>query len=146
MIEGQEIYRLLGGARVFPKPLRSTLEWDDLIRGASIPWAAVDHFKKTLNASNPIMAEILGVGLRTLSSRHKPNTALNKTVADRLYRSALVYVQAEEVFGSVEAAREWLTTPQHGLGHRVPLELLATEAGTREVRDLLGRIEYGLLA
>lgn len=146
MIEGQAIYKVLGGARVFPRPLRSALDWDDRIRDASIPWAAVEHFKKTLNASNPVMAEILGVGLRTLSGRHKPSAALNKTVADRLYRSALVYVQAEEVFGSDEAAREWLTCPQQGLGQRVPLELLATEAGTTEVRDLLGRIEYGVLA
>lgn len=63
-----------------------------------------------------------------------------KALADRLY------ARARDVFGSEESAREWLTTPQQGLGSRVPLELLATEAGAAEVRDLLGRIEYGVPA
>lgn len=146
MVEDKEVYELLGGDQVFPKPLETALEWDDLIRSTSIPWAAVHHFKRRLATSNQIMAEILGVGLRTIASRHKPGAALNRNVADRLYRSALVYAQAEEVFGSNDAAREWLTTPQRGLGGRIPVELLATEAGTTEVRDLLGRIEYGVLA
>jgi len=43
-------------------------------------------------------------------------------------------------------ALAWLHTPQHGLGGLVPIELLATEAGSREIETLLERIEHGFLA
>ncbi len=46
----------------------------------------------------------------------------------------------------VEVPGGWLRQPQFALGGRVPLEMLHTEAGTREVEDLLGRIEYGVIS
>ncbi|HKL77660.1 MAG TPA: antitoxin Xre/MbcA/ParS toxin-binding domain-containing protein [Gammaproteobacteria bacterium] len=146
MEQGEGIYELLGGQELFPQPPGGPLQWDELIRENRVPWAAVDHFKATLAASNQVMAEILGVGSRTLSGRHDPDETLKAAVADRLYRAAQVFAQAEAVFGSREAAREWLTTPQRGLGNAVPLSLLATHAGLNQVQDLLGRIEYGLPA
>ncbi len=48
-----------------------------------------------------------------------------------------------EVFENEESARRWLKRPQIGLGGKVPLELLKTEAGAREVEDLLVRIDHG---
>ena len=43
-------------------------------------------------------------------------------------------------------ALTWLKSPQYGLGERVPLSMLTTEAGTRLVEQLLLRIEYGVIA
>lgn len=51
-----------------------------------------------------------------------------------------------EVFENPDRARRWLREPQRALGNRVPLELLGTEAGAREVEDLLGRIEYSVFS
>jgi hypothetical protein len=47
---------------------------------------------------------------------------------------------------SLGAARAWLAAPQVGLGGESPLAYAETEVGAREVEDLLGRIEYGVLA
>ena len=52
--------------------------------------------------------------------------------------------RAVEVLESMDHARQWLTSPQLGLGGSVPLEYAETEVGAREVEDLLGRIEYGV--
>jgi len=52
--------------------------------------------------------------------------------------------QAVEVMESEETARQWLTSPQFGLGGAAPLDYAETEVGAREVEDLLGRIEYGV--
>ena len=52
--------------------------------------------------------------------------------------------QAVKVFGAEAEAREWLNTPQFGLGGAVPLDYAETEIGAREVENLLGRIEYGV--
>jgi putative toxin-antitoxin system antitoxin component (TIGR02293 family) len=59
-------------------------------------------------------------------------------------RFARLMGQAVEVMESEENARQWLTSPQVGLGGAVPLEYAETEVGAREVEDLLGRIEHGV--
>ena len=53
---------------------------------------------------------------------------------------------ATSVFEDKAAARGWLTSPQIGLKGKEPLDLASSEAGAREVEDLLGRIEHGVLA
>ncbi|MCG3117879.1 MAG: DUF2384 domain-containing protein [Candidatus Manganitrophus sp. SA1] len=71
---------------------------------------------------------------------------LNPVTSDRLYRFAKIYAMAVEVFGELNEAQKWLRSPQIGLNGRIPLELIATEAGAQEVKDLLGRIEYGVFS
>ena len=146
MVEEEEVYNLLGGDRVFPRKLASHLEWDEVIRSEGVPWAVAAHLKEALHLSNQAMAEVLGVAVRTFTKHYQSRDAMRAPLADRVYRTAAVMAQAEEVLGSASAARQWLTSEQRGLGYRVPVELLATEAGTTEVRDLLGRIEYGVIA
>ncbi len=95
----------------------------------------------------PQLAGLLGVHLRTIRrAQSKKSTRLEPVLSDRLYRIASVVARAGEVMETSEAARRWLARPQHGLGGHTPLSLLRTEAGTREVVDLLGRIEDGNLA
>jgi putative toxin-antitoxin system antitoxin component (TIGR02293 family) len=60
--------------------------------------------------------------------------------------NAVFAALAEEVLEDAGRAREWLHQPQRGLGNRIPLDLIRTEAGAREVEDLLGRIEYGVFS
>jgi putative toxin-antitoxin system antitoxin component (TIGR02293 family) len=59
-------------------------------------------------------------------------------------RFARLLGHAVHLFGSVEEARRWLKAPQRGLGGAVPLDYAQTEAGAREVENLLGRIDYGV--
>ncbi len=53
---------------------------------------------------------------------------------------------AIRVLEDEEKARNWLQKPQYGLGGAVPIELLQTEAGAKEVEELLWRIEYGIVS
>lgn len=48
-----------------------------------------------------------------------------------------------EVFGSQQAAEEWLERPAMGLDDKSPMELLATPAGREMVEDFLTRLEHG---
>lgn len=57
-----------------------------------------------------------------------------------------IAVLAGVVFEDQQRAIAWLTTPQGGLGNRVPFELIQTEPGAQEVYDLLGRIEHGVFS
>jgi putative toxin-antitoxin system antitoxin component (TIGR02293 family) len=40
----------------------------------------------------------------------------------------------------------WLNSPNHGLGGRTPLQMAQTEAGSREVENLIGRLEHGVFS
>ena len=52
---------------------------------------------------------------------------------------------AKNVFeAEAEAAREFLTEAQPGLGGAVPAEMARSEYGAAEVMDLLGRIDRGV--
>jgi putative toxin-antitoxin system antitoxin component (TIGR02293 family) len=112
-----------------------------------LPSKAIDRLKKALNLNDDEISTTLGVSQKTISRlRSQPKKKLGVGVGDRLYRAAHVFSLATAVFGDEEAAREWLRSPNIGLGNQVPLDLLSTDAGAREVEDLLGRIEHGVLS
>jgi putative toxin-antitoxin system antitoxin component (TIGR02293 family) len=116
----------------------------DIERG--LPPAAIRHVKQALALADTQVSSALGVSPRTLSRLRKSRRRLPPVVGDRLYRLANIFALAREVIESEELAREWLRTPQIGLNGRRPLELMMTEAGAREVEDLLSRIELGVLS
>ena len=47
-------------------------------------------------------------------------------------------------FGEFEFARRWLNLPNPELNGRIPIELAETDAGAREVEDVLGRFAHGV--
>jgi putative toxin-antitoxin system antitoxin component (TIGR02293 family) len=76
--------------------------------------------------------------------RRKAGGRLGPAESDGVVRIARLMGKAVEVMESEENARQWLTSPQLGLGGAIPLDYARTEVGAREVEDLLGRIEYGV--
>lgn len=46
--------------------------------------------------------------------------------------------------GDPAAAKLWLLSPQHGLGGKIPLTV-AANGNIEEVKDLLGRLEHGIV-
>jgi putative toxin-antitoxin system antitoxin component (TIGR02293 family) len=85
----------------------------------------------------------LGISKATLHRRKRAGR-LGPEESDRVLRFARLMGKAVEVFETKENARQWLASPQAGLGGAVPLDYAETEIGAREVEDLLGRIEYGV--
>lgn len=125
---------LEGGSSVFDERIRS---------GFSV--AAAERLMETLDVGRNEAARLLGISTRTLARRLEEGR-LKPAESDRLYRYAHLLERATAVLGETEAARKWLKEPQWSLGDRVPLRFAETAAGAREVEDLLGRIEYGVLA
>lgn len=76
--------------------------------------------------------------------RRQQEGKLTPDESDKVVRFARLAGRATAIFGSETAARQWLGAPQRGLGGTVPLNYAETEAGAREVENLLGRIEYGV--
>ncbi|MCP4603122.1 MAG: DUF2384 domain-containing protein [Proteobacteria bacterium] len=142
----QQVANLLGGEKVIGRRITSRLGFADvIIRG--LPREALEWVKEILELSDVEIAEVMCISQKTISRlRSNPKSYLSMIASDRLYRIAWLFSQAKEVFEEDRLAREWLKTPQVGLKNRIPFELMNTEAGAREVEDLLGRIEYGVLS
>ncbi len=66
--------------------------------------------------------------------------------SDRLCRVASTLSQVVEVLGSIDKARVWLKSPNRALGSEMPLDLLDTEIGPRQVEEVLLRLNYGIFS
>jgi uncharacterized protein (DUF2384 family) len=55
-------------------------------------------------------------------------------------------LRALEVFGSSDRATEWMRVENPALGNQPPIRVIQTEAGRKAVRDVLGRIEHGVIS
>jgi putative toxin-antitoxin system antitoxin component (TIGR02293 family) len=108
-----------------------------------LPVQELDDLQATLDVPMEKLVPMLGISKATLH-RRKIEGKLDPAESDRVIRFARLMGKAVVVLESEDNARQWLSSPQFGLGGAVPLEYAETEVGAREVEDLLGRIEYGV--
>jgi putative toxin-antitoxin system antitoxin component (TIGR02293 family) len=123
----------------------SSSDCDRMIRDG-IPWESASDIKKELNLTAGELAGILDISERTLTRLRRANRKLSASAGDRLYRLVRIFSITRDVLEDNASARDWLHQPQIGLGGRVPLDFIRTEAGAREVEDLLGRMEHGVVS
>lgn len=90
-------------------------------------------------------ATILHILAQTMARRRQARR-LRVDESDRLYRIAHVAGQAVSVFGSEDKAVTWLQRPNRALNGELPIRLLDTDIGARQVEDILGKIEHGNLS
>jgi putative toxin-antitoxin system antitoxin component (TIGR02293 family) len=97
----------------------------------------------SLGFSDRELAGVLKIPNRTLDRRFK-REFLSPDESDRLARVANILKRAQEIFGSVEKAREWMSTPLSAFEGETPLQRADTFIGANQVDDVLGRIDYGV--
>ena len=95
-----------------------------------------------------VFAALLGVSERKWS-RARAGSAdglLSPVQSDRLLRASQVFDHARAVFDNDQDAATWFSMPNHALLGETPLSLMDTDAGVRQVDDVLTRIEFGVYA
>jgi putative toxin-antitoxin system antitoxin component (TIGR02293 family) len=138
------VMRLLGfgAAKSSAKPpavrLRSAVR-------EGLPFSAFESVAAQIGIPPPQLTALLGIPNRTLA-RRKSVRQLGPQESDRLFRLARSFAQVVAVLGSLEKARVWLRTPNRALGGDIPLELLDTEIGSRQVEEVLFRLEHGIFS
>lgn len=144
MLAEQNISEALGGRKVLGKNIQTTIELADIIQ-QGLPGRSVFFLQKYLNLGDKEYSATLGVSDKWLRRhREESHKQLTKQMGDQLYRIARIFKLAEDVLEKKSAANHWLHRPQTGLNERVPLDLLQTEVGAKEVEELLYRIDYGI--
>lgn len=128
-----------------PGPLSSHLVREGVVtvvrRG--LPFATLDEVAAAAGVGRLAMAAVIGLPPTTLARRRESGT-LTTEESDRLVRVAkLVGLAYELMRGDGKAACRWLKEGHELIDGEAPLERASTEAGGREVEQLIGRLRYG---
>jgi putative toxin-antitoxin system antitoxin component (TIGR02293 family) len=106
------------------------------------PPAVVGRVMRASGLTLKELADALDLSARSLQRRRRSGK-LARYESDRLYRLARLLAIASDYLGDPERARRWLRRPNRALGGLAPVATIDTEAGARQVENILGRIAYG---
>jgi putative toxin-antitoxin system antitoxin component (TIGR02293 family) len=110
------------------------------------PVKAFISLTKTMELSNKQLAELVQISSRTLNRRLKEGI-LKADESERLLRFSRIFTMATNLFeGDSSSAQNWLTNSNRALGGESPLEASKTEEGSREVENLINRLEHGVFS
>jgi putative toxin-antitoxin system antitoxin component (TIGR02293 family) len=137
-----EIVAVLGGRAVRSEPINSPEDLKNWVR-EGLPFESLERVMERFDLNREEISSALDLPPRTLA-RRKVERRLHRDESDRLFRLARIAAQASGVLGGEDKAGRWLHTPNRALGGKPPLELLDTDLGSRQVEEVLGRIEYGV--
>lgn len=106
--------------------------------------AEVSAFTLGLEITEKHLARVAGLSTSTLAIRKKAGR-FKPAESERILRVDRIFQRAMEVFRhDRDLAKKWMKSPAKALGNVPPIDFLETDVGTREVENLLGRIEYGV--
>ncbi|TLY57886.1 MAG: DUF2384 domain-containing protein [Gammaproteobacteria bacterium] len=126
-------------------PLENDLEMAAVVLGG-LPPSVVKRIGAFLGIRATKVGSIVKISEKTLDRRLKSGARLKPDESERLARLMRIISLAVSALESEDNARQWLQRPLRELGGQTPLQLAATEPGSREVERVLGRIEHGIFA
>ena len=111
-----------------------------------LPFRAIERLADTSGMTYERIKKLARLTAATFVRRRQAGR-LSPAESERVLRVSRLFEQAVDLFhGDQAGARRWLDTPLPALGNRPPLDLAQTEVGAREVEDLIGRIQYGVVS
>ncbi len=144
MMRTESIVGALGGRKVLKRRISNVNELRQTV-DAGLPYASMEVVMAKFGLARSETATVLRLPERTLA-RRKKSRRLRSDESDRLLRLARIGAQATEVLGSEEKAAQWLRRLNRALDDRSPLQLLDSDIGAKQVEDVLGRIEHGVVS
>ncbi len=103
----------------------------------------LEMFKSKTNLDYDKLSAILSTTRATLINK-KGTEQFSAALSERIVSIAEIYSYGFEVFGDVHAFNEWIFRSNQALGGKLPFELLDNQFGREEVKNLIGRIDYGV--
>lgn len=100
-------------------------------------------FKNTIDIDYDRLSFILGTTKTTLHKKQSKD-AFSASISEKVIGLMDVYRFGYEVFGEHNKFNKWVQTPNRALGNRIPLEVMDTFFGIKEVTNIIGRIQHGV--
>jgi len=89
------------------------------------------------------LASVLSVGRATLINK-KGDDKFSPPLSEKIVGLADLYSYGYEVFEDKERFNQWMLRPNRALGGQAPYDLIHNQFGREEVRNVIGRIDYGV--
>src|SRR5689334_16527063 len=125
-----------------PESNMTALEKMELAR-TGISKQDLEQLKQTAGLDYDSLAKGLAVTKATLFSK-KGAEKFSTDLSEKIVSLADIYSYGYAVFEDVERFNEWMHRPNQALGGQPPYGLVNNQFGREEVKDLIGRIEYGV--
>ncbi len=141
MLETAQILQVLGKVSKSPSPTNN-LEWALALR-AGLNYTTVTALAQHTGFTPQRIFAAVNLSARTME-RRKKQKKLTADESQKIARFARVVALGDTVFEDPHVTSQWLERANPALGGLVPLDLLDTEEGAREVESVLRRLEYGV--
>lgn len=125
-----------------PESQMTSFQKIDMIR-KGISKNDFERFKDKTGLDYDQLASALSVARATLINK-KGDDKFNQSLSERIISLADIYSYGYEVFEDVERFNHWIFRPNQALGGQRPFDFLDNQFGREEVRNLIGRIDYGV--
>jgi putative toxin-antitoxin system antitoxin component (TIGR02293 family) len=141
-IKAPDVARVMGGERTLRRRIRTLA---DLRRAVDdgLPAAALEQTVRHVAGAGQAATE-LKYRIVPKTTLQRRGERLSPEESQRVERLARMTALAEAVWENQVLAHEFLTSPQPQLAGERPVDLAMSDLGTREVEDLLFRLEYSL--
>ena len=103
----------------------------------------LETFKKATSLDYDSLAGALSVTRATLINK-KGTQKFSDQVSEKIISLADLYSFGYEVFGDKDNFNKWMFVPNQALGGLAPFDIIDNYYGKEEVRNLIGRIAYGV--
>lgn len=136
------ILPILSRASKKPESQMTPLEMMDIAR-AGISKKDLEAFKEKTALDYDKLAIALAVTRATLINK-KGDEKFNTSLSERIIDLANIYSYGYEVFEDEARFNQWMLRPNMALGGQAPYDLIDNQFGREEVRDIIGRLDYGV--
>lgn len=89
------------------------------------------------------LSAILGTS-KTNIHKKKDDDRFSASISKKILALSALYEYGYHVFEDKENFERWMYTQNRALGYQIPIDLLNTSSGINEVKEIIGRIEYGI--
>jgi putative toxin-antitoxin system antitoxin component (TIGR02293 family) len=120
----------------------TTMEKMEISKGG-ITKKELELLKSVAGLDYDTLARLLSVTRATLINKKKEEK-FTGALSERIVGLADLYAYGKKVFGERERFNAWMNDPNKALGGKTPLDLIDNQFGREEVKNIIGRIEWGV--
>lgn len=135
-------YAILENASQKPESQLTSVEKMHIVKDG-VSKKDLELLKSKTDLDYTMLAKALSVTRATLINK-KRSEKFNVNLSERIVDMADLYSYGFEVFESKERFNHWMAMPNKALGGKTPYDLIDNQFGREEVKNLIGRIDYGI--
>lgn len=125
-----------------PEWQMTAVEKMDLVR-EGVSKKDLESLKIKANLDYDKLSTLLSTTRATLINK-KGTDNFSTSLSERIVSIADLYSYGFEVFEDKAKFNKWVFSPNKALGGKLPFELLDNQFGREEVKNVIGRIDYGV--